>query len=661
MSSIAPADALAVFEAQDRPRTPLTAPEVADALGCARRTAYEKLVELTDRGALATKKVGARGRVWWRPASEDADVTPADGSDEDSTRQRTLRELHDASRLLMRAETHEAVSDVAVEAAQRILGLPLSGLWLHSPGADVLEPVAWTERGVEEFGEPPAFPIEGSLVGRVFREGAYRAYDDITTEADATVYDPDTRVRSELVFPLGDHGVLNASSLEVEAFDEVDVSLGRILAANVETALDRADQLEQRRARRRELERQRDELATLNQINALVEDTIGALVDAATREEIEDTVCDRLAGSQFYADASIVERGSTPGRIVVRTGSNGDDRDGASFGDADGSIPSPTPVATAIEERTVQVVSDRSGDDPYADRRRGDEEVSGPRARLVAPLAHEDTIFGALVVHAPDPDAFSDREQAAFETLGRVVGFVINATNNRRLLLGNTAVELEVTLAGPDADAWFLSAADRLDGTIEVEGSVPTDGSILIEYVTVTDVPDDVDPDDLADTPAIRDVRVLTDDGDRWVLECAVRADDAGLGAMIAYGATVRRVRAADGVGTITVRFPSTASPRDAMAVVREAFPAAELVAKRVVDVSDRSVATIRQRVDDRLTDKQSTALRAALLAGYYDYPRETTAEELASSLDIASSTLYQHLQAAHRKLLGTVFADLST
>jgi predicted DNA binding protein len=242
-----------------------------------------------------------------------------------------------------------------------------------------------------------------------------------------------------------------------------------------------------------------------------------------------------------------------------------------------------------------------------------------------------------------------------------VVGFVINATNNRRLLLGNTAVELEVTLTGPDADAWFLSAADRLDGTIEVEGSVPTDGGILIEYVAVTDVPDDVDPADLADTSAIRDMRVLTDDGDRWVLECAVRADDAGLGAMIAYGATVRRVRAADGVGTITVRFPSTASPRDAMAVVREAFPAAELVAKRVVDVSDRSVATIRQRVDDRLTDKQSTALRAALLAGYYDYPRETTAEELASSLDIASSTLYQHLQAAHRKLLGTVFADLST
>jgi predicted DNA binding protein/GAF domain-containing protein len=660
MSTIAPADALAVFEAQERPGTPLTAPEVADALGCARRTAYEKLVDLSERGLLATKKVGARGRIWWVPSPADADGTrdaPGDRTDPDKTRVRTLRELHDASRQLMRADTRERVCEVAVEAAQRILGLPLSGLWLYASEQDRLEPAAWTERGVEEFGDPPAFPLGESLVGRIFRDGTYRAYDDITAEAEDAVYDPETRVRSELVFPLGSHGVLNASSVEVGAFDEVDVSLGRILAANVETALDRADQLETRRARRRELERQRDELATLNQINALVEDTIGALVGAATRDEIEATVCERLAGSTFYTDASIVERGSTPSEFVVRSGSSDES---AFLPDDEAAIRSPNAVATAIEERTVQVVPTPEETDRPADGARSDV-AAGAGARLVVPLVHADTVFGALVVRATGPDAFSDREQAAFETLGRVVGFVINATNNRLLLLGNTAVELEVALGSSDSDAWFLSAADRIDGAIEIEGVVPTDGGALIEYVTVTDVPDGVAPGALRDVPAIRDVRVLTDDGDRWVLECAVRDGDADLGAMLAYGATVRSARAADGVGTVTIRFPSTASPRDAMAVVRESFPTAELVAKRVVDVSDRSVATIRQRIADRLTDKQSTALRAAFLAGYYDYPRETTAEELAGSLDIASSTLYQHLQAAHRKLLGTVFADIST
>jgi predicted DNA binding protein len=63
----------------------------------------------------------------------------------------------------------------------------------------------------------------------------------------------------------------------------------------------------------------------------------------------------------------------------------------------------------------------------------------------------------------------------------------------------------------------------------------------------------------------------------------------------------------------------------------------------------------IRQRVVERLTEKQLSALRAAFLAGYYDYPRGTTAEALADSLDIAPSTFHQHLQAAQRKLLATV------
>jgi PAS domain S-box-containing protein len=57
------------FQSLADPNEPLTAPEVAADLDCARRTAYDKLQALADSGDLATKKTGARGRVWWRPAS----------------------------------------------------------------------------------------------------------------------------------------------------------------------------------------------------------------------------------------------------------------------------------------------------------------------------------------------------------------------------------------------------------------------------------------------------------------------------------------------------------------------------------------------------------------------------------------------------------------
>jgi predicted DNA binding protein/putative methionine-R-sulfoxide reductase with GAF domain len=646
-STVAATDVLAVLTGD--PGTPFTAPEVAEHVDCARRTAHKKLTALAEEGTVETKKVGARGRVWWHPEAATTDADSRERSHEQA-----LRELHDASRRLMGAETHKAVADVAVDAAQRILGLSLCGLWLYAPDRDVLDPVAWTEEGVEQYGEPPAFPVEGSLVGQVFAEGSYRVYDDIRSAEE--VYDPETSVRSELVLPLGSYGVLNASSPRVGAFDGVDVSLGRVLAANVETALERADRLAVRRARRRELERRRDELETLNRINVLVEETIGSLVGAATREEIERTVCDTLAASDLYVDAWVVERDS-PDRVVRRTGATRPDMSDSPAETTD-ALSGLTPAVAAIDRGVPQVVPRLATDDRLSEEVQSVARRLDAAACLVAPLAYADTVFGALVVFSPTPDGFSDRETTAFETLGRVVGFIINATNNRRLLLGSTAVELRVAL--DESNAWFVDASERLAGTVAVEGLVPTGDDAFTEYVTVDGVASETAADTLSSLPGVTDAATLATDDDQWFGECTVRRTNAGLGAIVEYGATVRAAEATAGSGSMTVRFPASTAPREAMTVTREAFPAAELVAKRVVDVSDRSVTTVRQAVDDRLTDKQAAAIRAAFLAGYFDSPRGTTSRELAASLDIAPSTLYQHLQAAHRKLLATVFDDLS-
>lgn len=58
---------LAVFTEDADPCEPLTASEVGEGLGCSRRTALDKLNDLADNGALDTKKVGGRSRVYWRP------------------------------------------------------------------------------------------------------------------------------------------------------------------------------------------------------------------------------------------------------------------------------------------------------------------------------------------------------------------------------------------------------------------------------------------------------------------------------------------------------------------------------------------------------------------------------------------------------------------
>lgn len=64
---VTPDDVAEVFETRDDRAEPLTAVEVADKLDCSRRTALNKLNSLEERGDVASKKVGGRSRVWWRP------------------------------------------------------------------------------------------------------------------------------------------------------------------------------------------------------------------------------------------------------------------------------------------------------------------------------------------------------------------------------------------------------------------------------------------------------------------------------------------------------------------------------------------------------------------------------------------------------------------
>ncbi len=80
---IPPEAALEIFEQRDDYGRPVTASDVMEALDCSRRTAHNKLNKLVERDELRTRKVGARGRVWWRPierlpSRETAETMPGE-------------------------------------------------------------------------------------------------------------------------------------------------------------------------------------------------------------------------------------------------------------------------------------------------------------------------------------------------------------------------------------------------------------------------------------------------------------------------------------------------------------------------------------------------------------------------------------------------------
>jgi predicted DNA binding protein len=54
----------------------------------------------------------------------------------------------------------------------------------------------------------------------------------------------------------------------------------------------------------------------------------------------------------------------------------------------------------------------------------------------------------------------------------------------------------------------------------------------------------------------------------------------------------------------------------------------------------------------NRLTARQREVLQTAHKMGYFDYPRDANASDVAAALDIESSTFIEHLNAAQSKLL---------
>ncbi|PSQ55941.1 histidine kinase [Halobacteriales archaeon SW_8_68_21] len=190
--------------------------------------------------------------------SDEAIVYSIYADIEDQKRvERTLRRLHASTREMFGGEDREDIAELAARAAIDILEFPNSGVRLYDPETNVLHPTAISEEATEAFGERPAFGPGDGRLWDAFDSGEPVVVDDLNAIDTAVGYGA---LQSFLVVPLGDHGVMPLGSTEPDAFDETDLQLARVLAANVTVALDRAERTEQLRDRDAALQREIDRL-----------------------------------------------------------------------------------------------------------------------------------------------------------------------------------------------------------------------------------------------------------------------------------------------------------------------------------------------------------------------------------------------------------------
>jgi predicted DNA binding protein len=401
-------------------------------------------------------------------------------------------------------------------------------------------------------------------------------------------------------------------------------------------------------ARAEQLEARRQALQHLvNRLTGLIQEVLQSVLLAESRSEIEETVCETLTSVDPYTVAWVGEADLGRETIAARASSGpGPDHDALSlpFDDAD------DPVVRAHTSGTPQHVTDVA-DLPADSVHR---EVAAPGGLVALPLTYGDAAYGVLTVYAAQLATFDDRELAVLEVVANTVATAIHAIEGRRILTTDAVTRLEVTLSQDGPFYRDLSAATG--GDLTYGGAVAGDDGYHM-FFTVTGADAEAVLDAAAGYPDVRSVSHLTDRDGSDVFEFVVDEPPV-LSTLAEQGAAVTDVVVEDGVARVTLEVPKRVSARAVVERLQAEYPSTNLVAYSEDERAGETTEELLAGLEEALTDRQRTALRKAFIGGFFEWPRTISGEELASSMDISPSTYHQHLRAAERKVLESLYAE---
>jgi predicted DNA binding protein len=567
----------------------------------------------------------------------DAEIPAMEPRDHTGRGETTIEMVTEFVRDLLGADDPHAVAETGLEAAQRLLGTDVICIRFFDEEANALKRVATTDAATELLASRPAFDLNASLAGRAFRR------DESVVDRPVESASGDLIERTNIHIPLGERGTLSVfeSDRPLTATDrKIAEHLAAMVAADL-TATEKESKVEDS-----------DHAA----FDLPVRDVIDSVIREETRAGIGRRVCERLAATgEFHGTWFVSTEVDGEWRTVeASAGDSGDPPEGvkrAMNGDSDDG-----PVDRAIETDDICVVRRHetvtNGDgDTGNDHIAHDEFVE---TTAVMPVSHEERTYGVLVVQSDSEQGLGPERRTELGVVGDIAGLAIYAAESKKLLLSEKVQEIEFEVT--DRDCLAVAVSAETGGFCEVEHRTLTNDRDHLCYLQIDGAYPQRACETIAELGTVTNCRLI-ETGDNGCL-FEVTKTQSGAEAMMDVGATVRRATAEDGVGTLVVDAPISADVREVVDAYKTLNPDSRLVAKQELDRPVLTADTLRESIDDILTEKQRSVLTSAYYAGYFDWPRANTAEEVADSLAISPATLHQHIRTAERKLLKLICED---
>jgi len=605
--------------------------------------------------------------VWSRATGEvmtdGGTVVSIEGAVQDVDDQKrhrlALESLHDATRGLLGTDSDHEIAELVVDTATEVLDLSGVAIYTLDTEEGTLNRIVTTDAFTELVGgeDPVAVGSSDSIVWNAFASGS-------TQLANGELEDP--RFEGEtagLAVPIGDHGVLVAAR-QGSAVTGSTRQLVETLVATTAAAFDRLESEAALRERETELADQNEQLKRQVQINEIIRSIDRSLVRTGTREAIETAVCDRLVEVDWIDFAWIGEPNASQTALDPRTwsGTSPEYLDRIPLDDPtmDGD-PAWAAVQTG-EPRVVETVLEGIQTEGW----RKQALVHGYQSIVSVPLAYEEYTYGVLTVYASEAGAFDDLERSVFAELGANIASSINAVETRRAL--HTDASLEVTLGFEQPEALLARLARQAECTVCYESLVADEGEQSRLFVTVEQASMDAVRAVLEELHAVQEWSVVSErdgddedgdgdgepDGETLValtVSCPTLAEK-----LVRHGGRPRSITATPAGLEVVVDLPMEADVREHVEMLTDQFGPAKLQSRRTVE---RELRTRRGHVAsllESLTDRQLEVLRTAYFGGFFEWPRESTGEEVAELLDVSQPTVNRHLRLGQRALLAQLF-----
>ncbi|SIQ81748.1 PAS domain S-box-containing protein [Haladaptatus litoreus] len=602
--------------------------------------------------------------TWYQPIWDGNEMTGVIGVSMDVTarmrHEQALTALHTATQEMLEADSAEAIAKIAAEVGASVLDLPGVAVFLFDEETSVLRPVAHSDDVPELVGEPTSFEAGESITWQVFVTGETQVFDDVRESEH--VYNPDTRLRSGLYVPLGNHGVFVSVDDRAATFEADAIELATIFAATTQAALDRVSRESALREREQELEQQTERLERLHETTELLRDIEHLLVLSDSRSNMVSEVCERLAETDRFAMSWIGRPDETASQVIPEAwaGTERGYLDSVSLtldGDSE-TEDKGEPAAMAIQSgdlTAIENVADVAGVTAglQSDDWRPEALMRGYQSVVAIPLVYRDYSYGVLAVYANRPDAFDALSREVFAELGETIAYAINAIETKRGLLTDQTVELDLRVH--DSDDLLQRLAGNLDCQVAYEGVVAgnEDEDHLFITASMTDI--EAVQSYLNGVVGVTNSRLVSERDENALFEVTV-TEPLFASALVERGAVPESITASEESIRAVVNVPHTTEVREFVETLRARYPGLELAARRNRERPVQTVQTCRAAFEERLTDRQQQVLETAYLSGFFDSPRSTTGQEVAASLDITQPTFINHLRSAQRKLFDQLY-----